>query len=99
MRALRIPSVLPKILFVALLVAVPFVDSARAQKSDTSPLKYDLQSEKKLKGTVEELKLPPKGNQKDAAHLLVKIGTDTVDVYLCPGPFLEDMGVTFKKGG
>jgi hypothetical protein len=98
MRALRFLSVLPKILFVALLAAVPLVDSARAQKPDTSPLEYDVKSEAKFKGTVEELKLPPKGNAKDAAHLLVKMGADTVDVYLCPGPFLEDMGVTFKKG-
>ena len=98
MRVLRFPNVLPRILFVSLLVAVPLVDSARAQKNDSSPLKYDVQNEKKFKGTVEELKLPPKGNPKDAAHLLMKMGTDTVDVYLCPGSYLDDMGVTFKKG-
>ena len=98
MRALRLPSVLPKILFVALLVAVLCVDSARSQKSAASPPKYDLQSETKMKGTVEELKLPPKGSEKEVAHMLLKSGTDTVDVYLCPGSFLEDMGVTFKKG-
>jgi hypothetical protein len=30
--------------------------------------------------------------------LLVKIGTDTTDVYLCPQSFLNDMGVSFSKG-
>jgi len=25
-------------------------------------------------------------------------GADTIDVYLCPGSFLDDMGVSFKKG-
>jgi hypothetical protein len=30
--------------------------------------------------------------------MLVKIGTDTVDVYLCPKTFLDDMGVNFSQG-
>lgn len=51
-----------------------------------------------MKGTVEEVKLPPKGGEKEVAHLLVKTGTDTVDVYLCPKSFLDDMGVSFGKG-
>jgi len=28
----------------------------------------------------------------------VKTGPDTVDVYLCPKSFLDDMGVSFSKG-
>lgn len=51
-----------------------------------------------MKSTVEEVKLPPKGSEKEVAHLLVKNGTDTVDVYLCPKSFLQDMGVSFSKG-
>lgn len=51
-----------------------------------------------MKGTVEELKLPPKGSEKEAAHLLVKSGADSVDVYLCPKSFLDDMGMGFSKG-
>jgi hypothetical protein len=60
--------------------------------------KYDLATEAKMKVTVEELKLPAKGNEKDAAHLLVKSGADTLDVYLCPKSFLDDMGANFAKG-
>jgi hypothetical protein len=30
--------------------------------------------------------------------LLVKTGSDTVDVYLCPKSFLDDMGVSLGKG-
>jgi hypothetical protein len=60
--------------------------------------KYDLATETKMKGTVQELKLPEKGSEKDSAHLLVKSGTDTLDVYLCPKSFLEDMGSTIAKG-
>ncbi len=51
-----------------------------------------------MKATIEEVKLPAKGSEKEIAHLLVKIGTDTFDVYLCPKPFLDDMGVNFSQG-
>jgi hypothetical protein len=51
-----------------------------------------------MKSTVEEVKLPPKVSEKEVAHLLVKTGADTVDVYLCPKSFLDDMGVSFSKG-
>ena len=65
---------------------------------ETSPPKYDVHTETKMKGTVEEVQLPPKGSEREAAHLLVKTGTDTADVYLCPKAFLDDMGVSFSKG-
>ena len=61
-----------------------------------SPPNYDLKTEAKMKAVVEELKLP--GSQKEAAHLLVKNGADVVDIYLCPGSFLKDMGFSFSKG-
>src|SRR5260370_38924141 len=85
----------PTFLAVALLCTLPLV----AQKAqETSPPKYDFHTETKMKGTVEEVKLPPKGSEKEAAHLLVKTGADTADVYLCPASFLDDMGVSFSKG-
>ena len=72
---------------------------ALAQKDPKSNApKYDLHTETKIKATVEEVKLPPKGSEKEVAHLLVKTGTDTLDVYLCPKSFLVDMGVSFSKG-
>jgi hypothetical protein len=98
---LRLPSIFRRALFLAMFVAVLCVDSASAQKNQTntvSPPKYDLKTEAKMNGTVEELKLPAKGSEKESAHLLVKNGADTVDVYLCPKSFLDDMGITFKKG-
>jgi len=82
-------------LAIAILCALPLV----AQKAqETNRPKYDLNTETKMKGTVEEVKLPPKGSEKEIAYLLVKTGTDTVDVYLCPKSFLDDMGVSFSKG-
>ena len=80
---------------IALLCTPPLV----AQKAqETSPPKYDVHTETKMKVTVEEMKLPPKGSEKEVAHLLVKSGADSVDVYLCPKSFLDDMGVSFSKG-
>lgn len=58
--------------------------------------KYDTATEAKFKGTVEELKMPPK--PKDIAYLTIKSGTDTFDIYLCPKSFMDDMGVSFAKG-
>ena len=66
--------------------------------AQSGPPKYDPTAEAKFKVTVQDLKLPAKGNEKDAAHLLVKSGDDTIDIYLCPKSFLDDMGATFAKG-
>jgi hypothetical protein len=40
--------------------------------AQTGPPKYDLHTETKLKGAVEEIKLPLKGNEKDVVHLLIR---------------------------
>jgi hypothetical protein len=79
----------------ALLFTVPLLAQGGRE---ANPPKYDVHTETKIKGTVEEVKLPPKGSEKEAAHLLVKTGTDTADVYLCPASFLDDIGVSFSKG-
>jgi hypothetical protein len=69
----------------------------KAQVSDRNAPKYDPHTETKIKGTIDEVKLPPKGNEKEIVHLLMKNGTEIVDVYLCPKSFLEEMGVVFSK--
>jgi hypothetical protein len=65
---------------------------------ETSPPKYDPHTETKMKVKVDDVKLPPKGSEKEVVHLLAKNGTEVVDVYLCPKSFLDDMGVSFSKG-
>jgi hypothetical protein len=88
-----------RILFFAVFLASLCVLPATAQKSQQpSPPKYDLHTETKMKATVEEVKLPPKGSEKEVAYLLVKIEADSVDVYLCPKSFFDDMGMSFSKG-
>jgi len=60
--------------------------------------KYDAASEIKMTGTVEDLKLPPKGHEKEIVHLVMKNGDQTVDIYLCPKFFIDEIGVAFNKG-
>jgi hypothetical protein len=86
-------SVLP--VFLTLLLVASLV--AQKTPKPSSP-KYDLQTEAKIKGPIEEVKLPPKGSEKEIVHLLVKNGTESADVYLCPKSYFDDMGMDFSKG-
>src|ERR1700751_4665233 len=78
----------------ALAAASLYVTSAPAQSALP---KYDLATETKMKGTIQELKLPEKG-AKEAARLTLKSGDTTFEVYLCPKSFLDDMGSNLAKG-
>jgi len=86
------------LVFLVVCLRTPVAQAQKSQPSAAGPPKYDLHTEAKFKGTVEELKVPPKGREKEIMHLLVKNGTDTVDIYLCPKSFLDDMGIGFSKG-
>ncbi|HEX8801795.1 MAG TPA: hypothetical protein VF772_24445 [Terriglobales bacterium] len=72
-----------------------FVLSAIFAFAQSTP-KYDPATETKLKGTVEELKFVPPTGAKTVAYLVIKSGTDTLQVFLCPKTFLDQMGATFK---
>lgn len=65
--------------------------------AQTGP-KYDATTEAKFKGTIEELKIPPKGKEKEIAYITIKSGSDTFEIYLCPKAYIDDMGVIFAKG-
>ena len=93
----RTGSVLLLGAYLFLLFAAPLC--AQKPEADGAKLpKYDLENETKMKGIVQEVKLPPKGSEREAAHLMVKSGDAVLDVYLCPESFLGDLGVTFSKG-
>jgi hypothetical protein len=87
-------------IFLMFLIASVILQSARAQKkpAGASLPKYDIQTETKIKGTVEDVKLPPKGSEKEIVHLSVKDASISIDVYLCPKTFVDDMGMSFAKG-
>jgi len=82
---------------ISLVFAASILMSSRSYSQNGVP-KYDAATETKMKGTVEELKLPEKGHDKEIVHLVMKNGDETVDIYLCPKSFMDDMGVTFTKG-
>jgi hypothetical protein len=89
--------ILSLLFFLAVLLGVPSYGKKNQPNAVSLP-KYDLPAETKIKGTVDEVKLPPKGSEKEIAHLTVKEGSNSVDAYLCPKSFFDDMGMTFAKG-
>ena len=64
------------------------------------PPQYDKATETTIKGTVGELKLVPPTGAKSIAYLVTKTGPDkekdTVEIFLCPKSFLDQMGIAFK---
>ena len=84
------------------LIVLGFCGLAGAQTQHASAktsavLKYDLKAEKKVKGTVQEMKEVGQGRSA-LMHLVLKNGTDTFVVYLCPQHFIKDMGIELKPG-
>ena len=72
---------------------------SQAPPKQASP-KYDRATETTLKGTVEELRLVPPSGNKPIAYLLTQTGPDkskdTIEVFLCPKSFLDNLGIAFK---
>lgn len=77
------------------ILRVAVVSLAIAAAAQSAP-KYDAASETKIKGTVQEFKLAASGG-KPTGYLVVKSGEDTVQIFLAPKSFLDDMGASFKS--
>ena len=69
-----------------------------SQSPSHGPPKYDLQTESKTDGTVDEVKLIELGTRKDFVELNVKSGQDKVVVYVCPKAYQDELGITLNKG-
>jgi len=82
---------------VFLLLCAPVL-AQKSQAGDSSLPKYDLHTETKTKGLVEEVNLLPLGSRKDFVELIIKSGDDKVHIYVCPKPFQEEIGASFSKG-
>ena len=80
-----------------LLVCVTPGLSQRAQQDEGSLPKYDLHTETKIKGVIDEVNLLSVGPRKDFTELIIKNGDDKVHIYLCPKTFQEEMGISFNK--
>ena len=79
------------------LAAITFLATSALSQA---PPKYDPATETTVKGTVGELKLVPPTGGKPIAYLVTKTGPDkekdTVQIFLCPKSFLDQMGIAFK---
>jgi hypothetical protein len=60
--------------------------------------KYDLHTETKTKGIVDEVNRIPLGVKNDITELIIKSGDDKIHLYVCPKAFQEELGITFIKG-
>ncbi len=90
-------KVFSRISLFLLLCAIPGL-SQKAQPADHSLPKYDLQTETKTKGVVDEINVLTWGTRKDFTELIIKSGDDKLHIYVCPKPFQEEMGISFSKG-
>lgn len=84
--------------FLFLLSCSTPVFTQEAPPKSSAPPKYDLQTETKANGVVDEVKVLDFGTRKDFIQLIVKDGSASIVVYVCPKPFEEEMGITFTKG-
>jgi hypothetical protein len=88
-----------QVLFCLSLFACATLAFSQAAQPDSSPMpKYDLLTEIKTKGVVDEINLLSLGTRKDFTELVLKNGDDKVRIYLCPKAFQDEMGITFAKG-
>ena len=94
---LQAGKILFRISLFLLLCVAPGLSPA-AQQDDSGLPKYDLHTETKTKGVVEEVKLLPLGTRKDFTELIIQSGDDKVHIYVCPKTFQEEMGISFSKG-
>src|SRR5579862_8408402 len=92
-----IPSVPASIRLLQFAVVAIITTSAFSQ----APPKYDRATETTLKTTVGELRLVPPSGPKPIAYLVTKAGSDkdndSVQIFLCPKSFLDEMGIAFKS--
>ena len=71
----------------SLLLCVIPVLSQKTLPEDSSLPKYDLHTETKTKGIVDEVNLLPVGTRKDFTELVIKNGADKVRIYVSPNHF------------
>jgi hypothetical protein len=94
LKATRVLPLIPLFLLLFLTSGL----SQKTEQKDSSTPKYDLHTETKTKGIVEEVNLLSFGTRKDFTELIIKSGDDKVHIYVCPKPFQEEMGISFSKG-
>ena len=72
--------------------------SQKAAPQDVSLPKYDLQTETKTDGVIDEVNQLSVGKRKDFTELIIKRGDDKLHIYVCPKPFQDEIGLSLGKG-
>ena len=72
--------------------------SQKAPPQDVSLPKYDLQTETKTDGVIDEVNQLSVGKRKDFTELIIKRGDDKLHIYVCPKPFQDEVGLSLSKG-
>jgi hypothetical protein len=88
---------LASVALVVLLCVAPGLSQKKPAEAAGLP-KYDLQTEIKTKGVVDEINALSVGTRKDFTELVIKSGDDKIHIFVCPKPFQDEMGITFAKG-
>jgi hypothetical protein len=91
-------AILPLVACGAFLFLGPVHVLSQKAPAEPAPPKYDLHTEMKAKGIVDEVNRLPWGAKMDITELIVKNGDDKLHIYVCPKAFQEEMGITFTKG-
>lgn len=88
-----------KILSIPLLLLLwtPPAFSQKAHPEDSLP-KYDLHTETKTDGVIDEVNQLSIGGRKDFTELIIKRGDDKLHIYVCPKPFQDEVGLSLSKG-
>lgn len=92
-RALEVVCIL-----LLLMVWVPPSLSQKAHLEDSSLAKYDLHTETKTDGLIDEVNQLSVGGRKDFIELIITRGDDKVHIYVCPKPFQQEIGLSLDKG-
>ena len=94
------PRTASRFTFVVSLIVFSLLGSItkQAQAGEPAPPKYDVQTETKIQGAIQDVTMPATGHEKEVVHLVVKVGNDSINVYLCPKSFLDEMGMEFHQG-
>ena len=72
--------------------------SQKAPQDEGSLPKYDLQTETKTDGVIDEVNQLSVGKRKDFTELIIKRGDDKLHIYVCPKPFQDEVGLSLSKG-
>ena len=74
--------------------------AAKAGKDPVAPLEpaYDTATVITLEATVTETRLVPENQPLAGLHLMLRSGSETLDVYVGPSDFVKMFDVAFTKG-